>query len=66
MEESEQGMETMCSLNEGGKDMCRRFEILVLWACECVCECVHVSLCVCGVCVCVCVHAHVRAGVSPE
>ena len=59
MEESEQGMETMCSLNEGGKDMCRRFEILVLWACECVCECVHVSLCVC-------VHAHVRAGVSPE
>ena len=58
MEESEQGMETMCSLNEGGKDMCR-FEILVLW----VCECVYVSLCVC---VCVCVRAHVRAGVSPE
>ena len=53
MEESEQGTETVCNLNEGGKDMYRRFEILVLWECECVC-----------VCLSVCVRA--RMGVSPE
>ena len=48
MEESEQGMETVCNLNEGGKDVHRRFEILVLWECECVCVCVCECVCACA------------------
>ena len=53
MEESEQGTETVCNLNEGGKDAYRRFEILVLWECEYVCVCVSVCVRAC-------------TGVSPE